>query len=386
MPKRKFELPGIQDLSKEQEEARALPKEGQHLIVGGPGTGKSVLALIRARRYFREKEDYLFLVYNRLLDTASGQLFGGLASQTYIGWFLKEFPKITGKSVPRLNSDSEWKPIDWPGVEKIVEALPEIENKQRFLIIDEGQDMPQEFYNALVNLGFNRFFVVADQNQQIGERNSSRRAIENCLAIDADEVIELKQNYRNHYQVAKLARKFYTGDPASPPPELPEPARGRVPMLYRYNGSDLNKVVRHILLLSDRDPRQLIGIITPNNAIRKRYLDALQSLQVPLDNPRPAIRTYYANMKRVGVAFNEGGILVINAQSCKGLEFDVAILADIDEHRFQKQNPDAARRLFYVMVARARDQVFMFMKRNGRQDIEEILPEDNNVLRREELK
>ena len=96
MPKRKFELPGIQDLSKEQEEVRALPKEGQHLIVGGPGTGKSVLALIRARRYFREKEDYLFLVYNRLLDTASGQLFGGLASQTYIGWFLKEFPKITG--------------------------------------------------------------------------------------------------------------------------------------------------------------------------------------------------------------------------------------------------------------------------------------------------
>ena len=32
--RRKFELPGIQDLSKEQETARALPREGQHLIVG----------------------------------------------------------------------------------------------------------------------------------------------------------------------------------------------------------------------------------------------------------------------------------------------------------------------------------------------------------------
>ena len=50
MARRKFELPGIQDLGKEQEAARALPREGQHLIVGGPGTGKSVLALIRARR------------------------------------------------------------------------------------------------------------------------------------------------------------------------------------------------------------------------------------------------------------------------------------------------------------------------------------------------
>ena len=34
---RKFELPGIQDLTKEQELIRALPKAGQHLIVGGPG-------------------------------------------------------------------------------------------------------------------------------------------------------------------------------------------------------------------------------------------------------------------------------------------------------------------------------------------------------------
>ena len=76
MAKRKFELPGIQDLSKEQEATRALPKEGQHLIVGGPGTGKSVLALIRARRHHREKDDYLFLVFIHLLNRASGQLFG----------------------------------------------------------------------------------------------------------------------------------------------------------------------------------------------------------------------------------------------------------------------------------------------------------------------
>ena len=386
MPKRKFELPGIQDLSKEQEEARALPKEGQHLIVGGPGTGKSVLALIRARRYLREKEDYLFLVYNHLLNRASGQLFQGLASKTYMRWFFKEFREITGKPVPRLNNNSEWKDIDWAGVEEIIKTLPKIENEQnQFLVIDEGQDMPQEFYTALVNFGFDRFFVVADQNQQITKTNSSRRDIENCLVIDTDDVIELNQNYRNQYQVAKLARSFYTGDPASPPPELPEPAKGRIPRLYRYKESDFNKVVRYILRLSDRDPRQLIGIITPNNKIRTRYLKTLQSLEVLLDNPWPAIRTYHAKMEKTSVAFDEGGILIINAQSCKGLEFDTAILADIDEHFFQNQNPDATRRLFYVMVARAREQVFMFMKREGRRDIEEILPEDHNVLQREEL-
>ena len=38
MAKRRFQLPGIQDLSKEQERVRALPFEGQHLVIGGPGT------------------------------------------------------------------------------------------------------------------------------------------------------------------------------------------------------------------------------------------------------------------------------------------------------------------------------------------------------------
>ena len=64
MAKRRFRLPGIQDLSKEQEDARALPMEGQHLIVGGPGTGKSILALLRARRLSQEDAQYVFLVYN----------------------------------------------------------------------------------------------------------------------------------------------------------------------------------------------------------------------------------------------------------------------------------------------------------------------------------
>ena len=61
------------------------------------------------------------------------------------------------------------------------------------------------------------------------------------------------------------------------------------------------------------------------------------------------------------------------------------VLADIDEHYFRRGDPDVARRLFYVMVARARERVFMFMKRGGRKDVEHILPADRGVLRREEL-
>ena len=61
------------------------------------------------------------------------------------------------------------------------------------------------------------------------------------------------------------------------------------------------------------------------------------------------------------------------------------VLADIDEHYVRRRDPDVAKRLFYVMVARARERVFMFMKRGGSKDIEDILPKDQDVLRRTEL-
>ena len=75
MAQRLFELPGIQDLSKEQETARALPKKGRHLVIGGPGTGKSVLALLRARRHANAKEPHVFLVFNKLLPELPGSFY-----------------------------------------------------------------------------------------------------------------------------------------------------------------------------------------------------------------------------------------------------------------------------------------------------------------------
>ena len=387
MAKRKFRLPGIQDLSKEQEAVRALPKEGQHLIIGGPGTGKSVLALLRARRHRREGDDYRFLVFNHLLNQANQQLFGaGLVSSTWISWFLKTFSEMTGMSAPRVEKGNNgFRAIDWEGVDRIIRDQPPRKHSPLpFLVIDEGQDMPPEFYSALVGLGFERFFVVADQNQQITEANSSREDIANCLDIDAADVIELRQNYRNSYPIARLAREFHTGDIASPPPDLPETAPGPAPLLYSYEQRELNVAAKGILRFADRDPRTLIGVIAPNNRVRDLYLDALRSVEVQLDNPRPAISTYHGK-NRTEVAFDEGGILAINAQACKGLEFDVAVLADIDEHFISNSDPNNAKRLFYVMVARAREKVFLFMKREGRKDILHILPLDRTVLRREEM-
>jgi superfamily I DNA/RNA helicase len=93
--------------------------------------------------------------------------------------------------------------------------------------------MPPEFYQALANLGFENVYAVADQNQQIVPgQNSTRQDIQNGLGIAPNDVIELQDNYRNSYPIARLAREFYTGDPASPPPALPNRPSAIRPLLY----------------------------------------------------------------------------------------------------------------------------------------------------------
>lgn len=385
---RRFTLPNVQDLSKEQVTAIALPLKGQHLIVGGPGTGKSVVALLRAKRLASESLDYHFLAYNKLLHESSHHLFeGGLKAFTLDSWFRKLWRYVFKRTAP-LHPPKQmggYQDIDWAAVTNRIQTgeIPEPKRAFPYLVIDEGQDMPPAFYNALVNLGFENFHVVSDQNQQMHpEKRSSRQDIENALAIDTADTLELRANYRNTRPIAQLAQHFYPEDPASPRPELPPHVPGvMTPELWRYGqeeGRTREDIATLILQMADRNPRKLIGIITPNNQVRSEFVRVLCAANPALDHDKPPIRTFVAGQQE-GLDFGQGGIMVINAQACKGLEFDTAILADIDLHQ-PRNNLDALKKRFYVMVARARDQVILLRTGASVPVIEELLPQDQTLL------
>lgn len=393
MTARTFKLPRIQDLSKEQEQARALPLTDQHLIIGGPGTGKSVLTLLRARRLAAEKVEYQFLVFNRLLNRSNIQLFGApLASKTWQNWFNETFQSITGDRPPRLVAQdvNGFEDYDWKRIEqkaKEMEKAPDFAtpSNRLLLVIDEGQDMPPQFYETLKILGFEHFFVAADQNQQITKSCSSREEIEDALALEPNEVVELRQNYRNSFPVWRLAREFYT-DPASPLSEPPNRNTDSVALLITYSPERLPDVARRIVKRVRNRPDRLIGVIAPNNAVRERYIDALQAVkrsdcQQGEDFP---LETFHRGHEP-NVRFDRGGILVINVQACKGLEFDEVVCADIDGYFVNPEDDSAVKKLFYVMVARARQAVFLLMRQDGNQAIARILPEDKAVLQRHSI-
>lgn len=387
---RQFMLPGIDDLNKDQDEALNLPLTDPHLIIGGPGTGKSVVALLRARQLADKKKIYRVLVYNHLLESSNRHLFGEdevFPSKTWETWFryiYKNIDKKGSREIPTLKPQgvSTYCPIDWDAVKRDVELLEgPMDYSDRFIVIDEGQDMPPAFYEALINLGMENFYIAADQNQQIHpDKCSSRQDIENAFGLDPDETLELKTNYRNTKPIALLSQHFYPDDPASPKPKLPESSpSATVSELWTYGTQEttLASIAERILQLSDRNPKKLIGIITPHNGVRKKFFHELLRVTSELDNGTPPIQTF-PNEQKDFPDFGQGGIVVINAQACKGLEFDITILADIDQHK--PKDAFALKARFYVMVSRARGQVILLRTGAVCPMIDSLLPTNSSIL------
>ncbi len=375
MAKRKFKLPGIHEYTKDQDKVNRLPSEGQFLIVGGPGTGKSVVALQRVLKY-KTDNNYMFLVFNKVLEAASKQLTNGnIKSNTWKSWFCKNVRRITNKHVP------EYTKFHYI-YDEIISNLCDLDLKPDSIkmVFDEGQDMPPKLYETLQHMGIENFFVVADQNQQITDQNSTKEELVGTLGLNPEDVIELKENFRNTYDVARLARHFYT-DPSSLPPDLPAVTRQSigVPLLIEY--SNLNNAITRILRESDRNPSALIGVIVPNNDILKIYINALREINISLDNPKPLISSYqYGN--NIDINFSEGGIVVINDKSVKGVEFDSVFIADIDKFRLYNKDVESMKKRFYVMVSRAINNVILLKNSNNSCEIEELLPADENILKR----
>ena len=379
MAKRKFKLPGVDDLNKDQDRVLRLPEDGQFLVVGGPGTGKSVVALLRVLKYINNN-DYVFLTYNKVLLSATLQLVQtNLKSRTLTSLIYSAYSKQFKKETPEIKKYK-------PDYEKIIRDFEALNKKtiSLHLIIDEGQDMPPKFYEALMYLGIENFFIVADQNQQITENNSSRQELTDLLGLEAEDVIELKENYRNSYPIALLSQHFYT-DPSSPPPKLPLKTRPSLgtPILYEY--THYHDCVKLILREADRDPRNLIGVVVATNDMRDSYVQALNTIEINLDNPRPIISTYFSGNGEPNIDFSYGGIVVLNDKSIKGLEFDVVFVI-IDGFQIYNNDRDSMKKRFYVMSSRAIKKLVFLKSEAYTGGVEQILPKNENILIRKRLK
>ena len=377
MGKRNFQLPGEEDLNKDQDRVLALPEDGQYLIVGGPGTGKSVVALLRVLKY-QDNNDYVFLVYNKVLKELSRQLLTTTSNKylTILHWFYLAYEHISKeKNTPKLNTNGNL----IPNYTVIISKFKALECPPRGLhiIIDEGQDMPPPFYEALQYAGYENFFIVADQNQQITDDHSSRQELTDNLGLEPKDVIELKINYRNTHPIALFAGHFYT-DKGSPSPDLPDKASLETPTLH--TGLINKNVATMIIREADKDNRKLIGVVVANDAMRDSYVKSIRNLDISLDNTPPVISTYSSKEKKsVSIDFSQGGIVVLNDKSIKGLEFDVVYII-LDGFKIYNNDQTSMKKRLYVMSSRAIDKLALVSTQNN-SAVLSLLPTDEKVMK-----
>jgi len=378
MAKRRFKLPDYNDLTKDQDRAMELKREGQFLVIGGPGTGKSVVALWRTIRQ-QKNNDHLFLTYNHVLKAFTSQYVeSNIQNDTAYSWFYKTFYLLTKKFVPKID---DFKP-DYDQIIQVYNKLNLDESKTLYFVVDEGQDLPQGFYESIMTLGYENFFIVADQNQQITEDHSNIQELTDMLALERSDVIELKENFRNTKEIAVLSQHFYT-DKASPKPDLPKTSSEEIPTLYKYELVD--NCVKMMLREADRDPRQLIGLIVATDTKREDYVRRLKKMDIDRDYEKPLISSYDSNKEgNVAIDFSQGGIVVITDKSSKGIEFDVVFIV-LDGLKLYQGDTRGMKKRLYVMTSRARKKLVLFRGMSCDRAVSDLMPDDETILKRKTI-
>jgi superfamily I DNA/RNA helicase len=265
---------------------------------------------------------------------------------------------------------------DWGEIENTVAAKP-VQLSAEPLLIDEGQDLPRAFYQY-ISLHYENIMVFADENQMLDEQqNSTKETIWSELAISKENRYVLKINHRNTLEIARVAENFYVGTDAGKP-DLPS-RKGQVPPCLVDYGS-LKYMARKIVRLAGNRPHDLIAVMTANNlsqdAMRVRLEAECSQSHTPF--------TWYRSNNGVDVDFNRAGIVLLNLQSVKGLEFESVLIADLHEHKVFGDGL-AHKMKLYVATSRARDRLYLLHNRAKDCPVLQCMPGEN-ILKRHKFK
>lgn len=177
------------------------------LVTGGPGTGKTTVAIYRlASRMNRPSAKAHLVTYQNLLVLAIQNIADGVVDipehcvSTFHKWFC---PKVN----MGFNTESP------PSFEVMVErlnksSLPAMKMDEFF--IDEGQDLPVCVYQALPRY-FKSIFIGADDAQQVHvKQGACVEQIANILEVNSKKHrnFTLSRNFRNTIEIYRFARQF----------------------------------------------------------------------------------------------------------------------------------------------------------------------------------
>ena len=312
-----------------------LEEQNIAAIQGGAGTGKTMLALEKAKRVSKNGK-VLFLCFNKfLLETLKTHY---RANENI------EFYNLPGLVCAKTGAD------DAGGNEGISHYLNSIDPMHwgfKHIIIDEGQDFYEkhlEILSDIAELAQGCFYVFYDKNQLVQQRHSLDwvKTVECRLVLSA--------NCRNTRNIAVTSNK----------PLGIEKVKMRLDVL----GTKPNFFINH-------SKEQLFNNIS--KLIRKYTDSGIQKKDIVILTVKTEEMSLLSGLSSVGGyrisgEIDTSNILFTSARKYKGLEASVVILVDIDKRTFRS---DEERRVFYVGASRAKHflDIFTVLEDKGIPDL-----------------
>ena len=310
-------------------------------VSGGAGTGKTVLALEKARRLAAEGFKTLLTCYNRQLADYLSTICGATPNLDVMS-----FHQLCHRQVERANRASgrdlvaEAK-VTYPGKDLYEVQLPNalgyslevLPDRYDAIVCDEGQDFREEFWVPLelllMDYETSPLYVFYDDNQNIYARAGT-------FPI-RDEPFSLTTNCRNTAPIHVAAYKHYKGVPVSPPDiqgdELHfEESANRDPQATKINALIVDLVAKQGVSPGD------ITVLIADALHKAEYYAALRRLPLP----RPA------SWLEEGVR-GSNTVLIDTIQRFKGLESPILILWGLDTIDLSRN-----QELLYVGMSRAK--------------------------------
>jgi superfamily I DNA/RNA helicase len=324
---------------------RALGMRRRAVICGGAGTGKTLLALERAREMARAGKRVLLLCYNRALSDflkAAAEGVDGLHAMTFhqlCDWRIRVARTETGKDLAAEAAR------DFPGRDRFDVQLPyalarsteETTLRYDAVIVDEAQDFLADYWlpieMLLADPAQGLLYAFLDHNQAIYGR-AARPPID-------DDPFLLTANCRNTRFIHEAAYRHYTGIETDHPEIDGAPFEE---LLASTPDAQAGKVAAAVtkLLGEEKVSAADVAVLVVRDAKQPLY-DAIAR------QPLPRGTRWGVELHRV-----PGAITVDTVARFKGLEAAIVFLCG-----FESASPSSEKEMLYVGLSRAKSRIIL---------------------------
>lgn len=281
------------------------------IVSGCAGSGKSVIAMYKAKQIIEEGGDVIMIAYTKSLNRYMQQ--GRLIPQTerhfYYHW--------------------QWVDAGRPSAD--------------YIIVDEIQDFSREEVNEFIKATKKCFFFFGDTAQSIYEGIKHPLSIKELSEMTGISISYLNSNYRLPKPVAKITQEFVAID-ANPYAEaIYQSKETELPRIIRFE--DEQSQIEAIIDIVSKKNMKNVGILVPNNDLVLSTMKSFNELQFPCEFKYNA--GYNDKRNRVTLDFTTNIPKLMTYHSAKGLQFETVFLPF-----YEGATDKEARKALYVAMTR----------------------------------